>query len=184
MNNAVNLGIGNNATSGATGMFYTADANTAIPTDVSDLATTATWTEVGFISQDGITLNTGLSDEALKDWSQTIRRVLPSQDNASIAAPIISTTAQVFKTLFGASAVTSDTDALVSVHVDKGARSDKKCFVFVMKDGDNAIIIGGDGVITSVSDVNFAPTEAITWNATIELDSWTLNKTYTAPTGG
>ena len=32
------------------------------------------------------------------------------------------------------------------------------------------------GIVRDVDDVNFSPTEAITWNATIEAASWTFLK--------
>ena len=45
--NAVNVGKGR-----ASGMFYVADAGTAIPTTLATLPTG--WTEAGFISEDGM----------------------------------------------------------------------------------------------------------------------------------
>ena len=67
--NVVNLGIG-----AATGMFFHAPKNTALPAyPTADLSATD-WEEVGYISQDGITWHHGRSAEPLKDWSNSIRR--------------------------------------------------------------------------------------------------------------
>ena len=46
-----------------------------------------------------------------------------------------------------------------------------------MKDGDDMLMLGtSKGIVREVSDVSFAPTSAITWEATIEAASWTFAK--------
>jgi hypothetical protein len=46
-----------------------------------------------------------------------------------------------------------------------------------MKDGEDMLLLGtSKGIVRDVDDVSFSPTEAITWNATIEAASWTLTK--------
>ena len=171
--NAVNLGIGL-----ATGYFYHAPANTALPTSASTAPGTG-WTEVGYIAQDGITWNTGRSSEPLKDWANKIRRQLQSESTGTVAAPIISTTAEVLTTIFGEDAVTEATGK-VTATVTEGAVSGEEAFLFLIKDGDDAIMLGTtNGYITALDDINFAPGNAITWNATISADTWTFMKETT-----
>lgn len=172
----VNLGTGR-----ASGYFYHAPANTALPTSpLEDLA--EAWKEVGYIAEDGITWSTGRSSEPLKDWANKIRRQLQSEPTGTVAAPIISTTAEVLKTIFGASnvtetAATSTHGAQVSVAVAEGVVSGEEAFLFIMKDGEDALMLGTtNGFITALDDISFAPGSAITWNATVSADTWTFMK--------
>lgn len=168
--NSVNLGLGL-----ATGYFYHANAGTALP--ASATATPGEgWTEVGYISEDGITWSTGRSSEPLKDWANKIRRQLQNESTGTVAAPIISTTAEVLKTIFGDENVT-DASGKVSVEVKEGAVSGEEAFLFIMKDGDDAMMLGTtNGYVTALDDITFAPGSAITWNATISADTWKFMK--------
>ena len=174
--NNVNLGIG-----AATGMFFHAPANTALPAYPTE-ALAAAWEEVGYISADGITWHHGRSAEPLKDWSNSIRRQLQSDATGTVTAPIISTTNEVLDTLFGSSNVTSAAattahGALESVMVSEGVMSGEEAFLFLMKDGDDTMMLGTTkGFITSLDDVAFAPGSAITWNATVSADAWVFMK--------
>ena len=185
--NEVKLGTGL-----ATGMFFHAPAGTALPAYPSAELAEA-WEEVGFVAQDGITWHHGRSGEALKDWSNTIRRVLESSDDKTIAVPIISTTAEVLKTIFGAANV-EETAAntthgnLLKVASADGIMSGEEAFLFLMKDGDDMIAIGTtSGFISALDDITFAPGSPITWNATVNMSNWTMildDGQVTASTGG
>ena len=172
----VNLGTGR-----ASGYFYHAPANTALPeSPLAELG--QDWVEVGYIAEDGITWSTGRSSEPLKDWANKIRRQLQSEPTGTVAAPIISTTAEVLKTIFGEdnvteTAATQDHGKLVSVDVKEGAVSGEEAFLFIMKDGNDALMLGTtSGFITALDDISFAPGGAITWNATVSADTWKFMK--------
>lgn len=174
--NAVNLGVGY-----ASGYFYHGPKNTELP--ASPLTSPGTgWTEVGYVAQDGITWHNGRTATPLKDWANKIRRLLQEDSTGTVEVPIISTTAEVLKTIFGsanvtASAASTTHGALTSVDVEEGVMSGEEAFLFIMKDGDDALMLGTTcGVITDVADVNFAPGSAITWTATISADKWTFMK--------
>lgn len=172
----VNLGTGR-----ASGYFYHAPKNTALP--ASPLAELGTgWTEVGYIAEDGITWSTGRSSEPLKDWAKKIRRQIQNEPTGTVAAPIISTTAEVLKTIFGEdnvteAAATSAHGKLVSVEVAEGVVSGEEAFLFIMKDGNDAMMLGTtNGFITALEDISFQPGNPITWNATVSADTWTFMK--------
>lgn len=174
MSNNVNLGIGK-----ATGYFYHGPAGTALPESASAAPGTG-WTEVGYISEDGITWSTGRSSEPLKDWANKIRRQLQSESTGTVAAPIISTTGEVLKTIFGEDAVTEATGGKITAVVSEGAVSGEEAFLFLMKDGDDLMMLGTtNGYITALDDISFQPGSAITWNATISADTWTFMKETT-----
>ena len=177
----VNLGAGNYSESGTTGMFYHAAADTALPTYPSATLDPA-WSEAGAISVDGITFNTNHTFNQLKNWANKIARLLPAEESGTVGAPIIDTTEESFKTIFGASnvevsAATSSHGKLISVDVTPDAMPDAEAYLFLMKDGDDMIMIGTTrGYISELGEVAFQPNAAITWDATISADKWTIMK--------
>lgn len=173
--NKVNLGIGL-----ATGMFYTAPAGTALPTDSS--ASLTSWTEVGAVTADGITWATGKDSEPLRNWAKQVERLVSSDEGGTVTAPLMYTDEKTLKAIFGSGNVTvtpasSSHGAVVSVTVEPGVSAAPAAFLFVMKDGDDLIYLGtSNGIVREVGDVTMSPTEAIVWEATIEAASWTLTK--------
>lgn len=173
--NKVNLGIGL-----ATGMFYTAPAGTALPTDSS--SSLSGWTEVGAVTEDGITWAPGKDSDPLRNWAKEVERLIASDEGGTVKAPLMYTDQKTLETIFGAGnvsvvAATSGHGKVVSVTVEPGVSAAPAAFLFVMKDGDDEIMLGTTkGIIREIDDITFSPTEAIVWNATIEAASWTLIK--------
>lgn len=182
----VNLGIGNSADSGVTGMFYKAPAGTSLPADAATTPGSA-WTEVGAVSHDGITFSPNKDYDDLKNWANKIERQLPSDEPGQVTAPIIYTTEEVMKTIFGANKVTvtaATAQAGKKIKVDMGGNNtpDPQAFLFIMKDGDDMMMIGTTkGFVSITSDISFQPDDAITWEALIKGD-WTFMKAA-GPTG-
>lgn len=174
--NKVNLGIGD-----ASGMFYTAPAGTALPTNGSE-ALSADWEEVGAVTADGITWSTGKDSDPLRNWAKEVVRLIASDEGGTVTAPIMDTTEDTLKAIFGddnvtVTAATATHGNVVSVTVEPGVSASPKAFLFKMKDGDDLIILGTPkGIIREVGDITMSPTEAITWEATIEAASWTFLK--------
>lgn len=174
--NNVNLGIGR-----ATGMFYHAPENTALPAYPSETLTQA-WVEVGAISEDGITFSPAKDSDTLKNWAKKVERLLPSEDNPTVQAPIIYTTEESLKAVFGddfvtKTAGTSGHGETISVEVNPNNMPGKEAFLFIMKDGDDLLMLGTtSGLIKAVDDVEMSPSAAITWTATIESDTWVFLK--------
>lgn len=171
--NATKLGGGN-----ASGMFYYAPENTALPSYPG--ASLDGWTEVGDISEDGISWSTARDYDTLKNWALAIKRLIPGTDPQKVSAPIMDTTKEVFKVLFGKDNVTeipATADHGVILTVDTSALNTPTAhaFLFVMKDGDDMIMLGTkSGFISSLGDVAFKATEGITWDAEISASDWTL----------
>ena len=175
--NNVNLGIGL-----ATGMFYTATAGTALPAYPGDSTGLSSWTEVGAVTADGITWSTGKDSDPLRNWAKEVERLIASDEGGTVQAPLMYTTQKTLEAIFGASnvtttAATSSHGVLTSVTVAPGVSSSPAGFLFIMKDGDDMLMLGTTkGIVRDVDDINFSPTEAITWTATIEAASWTFMK--------
>lgn len=175
--NKVNLGIGN-----ASGMAFHAPANTAAPAYPGASLAGTDWEEIGAISEDGISYGLNYSKDAIRNWALEIERLKNSDGDATIQAPFIDTTEEVFNTLFGednvtVTAATTSHGKLISVEIGPDTQTEGEAFLFLMKDGDDMIsVYTPKGFITSVDDIDFAPDDAITWNATISSKSWTVTK--------
>ena len=157
----VKLGLGL-----ATGMFYHAPAGTALPTDPS--ATLAnTWVHVGDVSDAGIILALNKTATNLKNWANKIKRVIMTDHSETIQSPIMDTVEEALKTVVGASNV-SKASGVVTVNLSDGELPPEEAFLWVMKDGDDMMMIGCSyGQVSAVDNVTFAPGAAINWTPTI-----------------
>ena len=157
----VKLGLGL-----ATGMFYHAPAGTALPTDPTDTLT-SDWVHVGDVSDAGITLSIEKSTENLRNWANAVKRVILTEHSETIQAPIMDTTEESLKTVMGKDNV-SNTNDVITVNLSSGKLPDEEAFLWVMKDGDDMIMIGcTHGQVSAVESVTFAPGSAINWTPTI-----------------
>ena len=174
--NNVNLGVGL-----STGMAYRAPEGTALPTSPMETLA-ADWELIGDVSEDGLTWGTGKDATPLKNWAKKAVRVVGSDEGGKITVPFLDTTADTLKTIFGSSNVTETAATnthgnIVSVTVAPGVSAPPAAYLFLMKDGDDLLMVGtSSGVITTLDDITFAPGEPIVWNSTIESDSFTFTK--------
>lgn len=162
----VKLGLGR-----ATGMFYHAPANTALPTSLSGTLDTA-WVHVGDVTDAGITLALNKTSTNLRNWANVIKRVIVTEHSETVQSPIMDTTAESLKAVFGEDNVTVSNDK-VNVNLSSSSLPDEEAFLWIMKDGDDLLAIGcTNGQVTAVDNVSFAPNNAINWVPTITaLDS-------------
>lgn len=150
----------------ATGMFYHAPAGTALPTDPTDTLT-SDWVHVGDVSDAGIALSIDKSTENLRNWANAVKRVILTEHSETIQAPIMDTTEESLKTVMGEDNV-SNTNGVITVNLSSGKLPDEEAFLWVMKDGDDMIMIGcTHGQVSAVESVTFAPGSAINWTPTI-----------------
>lgn len=157
----VKLGLGR-----ATGMFYHAPANTALPTSLSGTLDTA-WVHVGDVTDAGITLALNKTIQNLRNWANKIKRVIVTEHSETIQSPIMDTTEESFKAVFGDENVTV-ANSKVTVNLSSSALPAEEAFLWIMKDGDDLLAIGcTKGQVTAVDNVNFAPNNAINWTPTI-----------------
>jgi len=160
----------------ATGMFFTAPKGTALPAYPGETLGGG-WTEVGAITEDGITLSLPNGD-VIRNWALVAERKI-NTENGQITAPIMYTTQKVLETLFGSNNVThvaasSSHGNLDSVELAPDVSAEPAAFLFLMKDGDKLAMLGSsDALITEIGDVSFTPSEGATWEATID-GTWTF----------
>lgn len=166
------LGGGN-----ATGMFYHAPAGTTLPAYPGETLAPA-WVHVGDVAEDGISWATGRTFTPIKNWAMEIKRMLPSTDPQTIKVPVMDTTEESMKTIFGDDNVTvtpanATHGKLIAVDTSALNTPEEEAFLFLMKDGDVMSFLGTtSGFISSLDDVTCKATEGITWNATISSSAW------------
>ena len=170
------LGLGN-----ASGMFYHAPKGTALPEGpFAELA--EAWKKVGDITSDGITLTLNRSTEDLKNWANQTKRTIMTDHSESIKAPIMDTTEETMKVIFGENNVqitdsATDHGKLVNVHISSSELPKPEAYLFLMKDGDTGIMLGcSEGQMAELSDTTFAPGSGITWEASFkgQGEGWTM----------
>ena len=178
MNHEVNIGTGKVA-----GMFYHAplSGGTAPTMPTSPFDTLATpWAEVGYVSEDGPFWTPYGSTEKIRAWSrETVRQF--DTEKGKVTVPVISTTEESLKTVFGTDHVTT-TEAtaqhgnITKVTTAGGPSSEKEAFVLIGDDGDDGLmLLCESGMVTEVDEIGFAPGGAIVWGITIEGD-WSFIK--------
>lgn len=163
----------------ATGMFYHAPAGTVLPTYPAETLNSA-WVEVGDVTQDGITLATDKSTENIKNWANVIKRVIMTDHAETISAPLQDTVEETLKVVLGEDNVTvtaanTTHGKLIDGHLSAGTLPEPEAFLFLMKDGDDMIMLGTKhGQITALDNISFAPNGAIVWTPTITAmeDGW------------
>lgn len=174
--NKVNLGIGL-----STGMAYIAPAGTALPASPMDTLA-ADWKQIGAVTADGITWATGKDSEPLRNWAKETERLVGSDEGGTATVPFMYTDKSTLEALFGEgnvtyTAATQSNGNITSVTVAPGVSASPMAFLFLMKDGDDMLMLGTEkGIVREVGDITFAPTEGISYEATIEAASWTYTK--------
>ncbi|MCR4739176.1 MAG: hypothetical protein K5886_02815 [Lachnospiraceae bacterium] len=157
----------------ATGMFYHAPKNTALPTSPMEQLSSA-WTKVGDITSDGITLNLERDTEDLKNWANVIKRTIMTNHSEEVEAPVMDTTEEALKTVLGEDNVTvteatAEHGTIITASLSAASLPSEEAFLFLMKDGDDLMALGcTNGQVASVDSVAFKPEEGITWTATIK----------------
>ena len=168
----INVSVGNE---NASGMFFHAPYNAAtpetMPTTGAEIAamiasTTTTWEIAGAISEDGPSWTPFGSTEGIRLWDLSVARTIETE-KGSMSVPVISTTAESMKTVFGTDAVTSTTNGF-QVDATNGPKNKEESFCLYGKDGgDDLIWTCEHGIVTEIAEVGLTPTGALVWNITI-----------------
>lgn len=164
----VKLGIGD-----VSGMFFHAPAGTPLPT-TANAALGAAWKEVGYVSQDGLSVSVNVSTDSIKDWANRIVRMVVTDSDETAQASIITTTQETLKTVLGEDNV-SAAGGTITAGLSLATLPPEEAFLFRMKDGDDTIIVGcTKGQITALESLSFQPNSAILWTPTITVLEGTL----------
>lgn len=170
----VKLGIGD-----VSGMFYHAPVGTALPT-TADATLDAAWTEVGYVSQDGLTVSVSATTDSIRDWGNRSVRFFVTDSEETAQSTVITTTQETLETVLGADNVTASNDT-VTASLSLATLPPEEAFLWRMKDGDDMIIVGcTKGQVTALDSLSFQPGSAIAWTPTITVLEGTLKLISTA----
>ncbi len=150
-----------------TGGVYTAPAGTTLPTD-AQTALSDQYKALGYISEDGITLNTDRSSESIKAWGGDTVLTPTTGVEYSFGMTFIETTREeVLKTIYG-----SDHVEVNSGKFDVYATADEldeKIYIIETMDrqGEPIRYIIPRGKLTENGDLNLTDSDAVGYEVTI-----------------
>ena len=178
----VNLGIGRDSVSG---MFFYGPKDTPLPVSPADTLAEA-WTNVGDIGEEGVSWTPIGSMTVIRNWAKEAVRNF-SEEKGTASAPVIYTTEESLKAVFGEDAVevtpATNSHGKIITLTPKAELIEPRAFLFIGKDDDDLFMLGtSSGTVTSIGDVSFAPSGTIAWTPTIDGD-WTFVKDDGQTTG-
>ncbi|MFE7498212.1 hypothetical protein ACFU6O_03815 [Streptomyces albidoflavus] len=149
-----------------TGAAYVAAPDSTLPTD----ATTpwdAAFTDIGWISDDGITESNSADATEIKGWQggATVRKVI-SASEMSFSFTAIETSKTVLELYHkGSKVLTTDGKSVLAV---KAPGPDRRTFGFDVIDGNSHIrIVIPDGEVSETGDITYKGDEAVAYELTI-----------------
>ncbi|MEU7584432.1 hypothetical protein AB0B50_43410 [Streptomyces sp. NPDC041068] len=149
-----------------TGAAYVALPKSKLPTNATDNWDPA-FTDVGWISDDGITESNSTDATEIKGWQggQTVRKVISSSE-MTFAFTAIETSKTVLELYHKGSKVSTTSGK--SVLAIKSPGPDRRIFGFDVIDGSNHIrIVIPDGEVTETGDITYKGDEAVAYELTI-----------------
>lgn len=142
---------------GVVGYAYTLPLSAVLPTNTTDpLATSAE--DLGFVSEDGLSISTDRSVEPIRDWNLDDVRLLLTEHSATLTFTIISWTVAGLKAYFGAENVTETADEII-VKINGGEIANR-AWVFNLKDMNRKRrVVIPNGAISSQGEITFVKGE-------------------------
>ncbi|MFD9629794.1 phage tail tube protein [Streptomyces violascens] len=149
-----------------TGAAYVAAPKSKLPTDATT-AWDAAFTDIGWISDDGITESNSADTSEVKGWQggQTVRKVISSSE-MTFQFTAIETSKTVLELYHkGSKVVTTSGKSVLAI---KAPGPDRRSFGFDVIDGNSHIrIVVPDGEVTETGDITYKGDEAIGYELTV-----------------
>ena len=161
---------------GTTGAVAFAATTATMPTTAGAALDSGTWTDGGYVSEDGVAVTPTYSTKNIKDWSKANVRTLLEEFTGEVKFAFIQTDYDTLVALFGESNVTK-TDATSGhgeqITVKIGARmAPAKAWCFSMKDGDAKVrIVLPNAQPVLDGTLNFVADDAINWGILLKCNA-------------
>lgn len=139
---------------GVVGYAYTAEANASdLPTTTAAVVPTSA-EDLGFVSEDGLAIETDRGVEVIRDWNLDDVRMLLTEHSSILTFTIISWTVSALRAYFGAENVSESAgDITVKINSKEIAN---RAWIFNMKDMDRKRrIVIPNGAIESQGELVF-----------------------------
>lgn len=163
-----------------TGAVYVGEVGAAAPTDADTALDAAVWADLGYISEDGVTISASqTSTTEIKAWqnSATVRKTADTVDN-TLSFSMIEISAATLALYFGEPIKAGDTE-----YTFGGAGLGRKSFVIDVIDGDEEIrYFVPSAEVTERGEIVYRNGEAIGLNVTLSAypDASIGNKVFKA----
>lgn len=165
---------------GTTGAIYVGETSATAPTGAT--GTLTGFTELGYVSADGVTETRDRSTTQIRAWqnSDLVREVV-TEATATFQAMLLETSAATLAAYYGATVDPADG----SIEIDPAATGGRKSFVIDLIDGDQAIrTYVPAGEILAVGEQVYANGEPVGYDVTItayvSADGYSFKKWYSA----
>lgn len=155
--------VAENVRVGVTGAIYVGDTIATAPAGA--LAALTGFTELGYVSADGVTETRDRSTSQIRAWQNSdLVREPVTEATATFQFMLLETTLETLKAFYGTAVDVSDG----SVEVDPAATGGRKSFVIDLVDGDVAIrTYIPEGEILSVGEQVYQNGEAVGYDVTV-----------------
>ena len=155
-----------------TGAVFVAAVGTTAPTDAAT-ALGGSWTDGGYVDENGISITVNRSTTPIRDWSKAAVRNILSEFGGSIAVNFLQVDEFSAKRVFGSSNVSvtaATTTAGELIKVSIGAELPPvEAWCFNMKDGDARIrVYIPNGQITDVTEMAYKPDQGHVIGGTLQ----------------
>lgn len=163
-----------NARIAVTGAVYVDITAAGTAPTSSSSAVNAAYKDMGYISEDGVTLTMPDSGEAtnLKAWqgNATVRTVrTTSEDNPQLSFTVVETAPEVIKVWSGATVTSSVADGTFDFDISD-LRGHVRAILDVVDGAELIRVYAPYAIVQSVGEVNLTSTDLIGWQITLDLE--------------
>jgi hypothetical protein len=149
------MGTAANVRVGVNGAVAFADLGTTLPTTALEALGVA-WTDVGYVSEDGVTQGLAADQEEIKAWGGDVVRKVQTSHDLTYALKLIETTEATLTLYYG------DPDQITSDELPR------RSWILDVLDGDQVVrICLPDAQITERGDVVYSGSEAVGYEVTL-----------------
>ena len=178
--NTANVFVGR-ADQSTTGAVLTAVLGTACPESARASISTSTWTDSGWISEDGVTFSQDMSTADLTEWNGAKVRTLLDSYSGTLQYTELETSYESMCRMVGASNVTrtaATTTTGTQLKVAFGPElPPASAWLFLIKDGDRRMMIYlPNAQVSAVDTVSFVRNDAVKWTFTLTCNADSTGK--------
>ena len=154
--------------SNVAGYVYSAPVGTTLPT-TADETLNAAFTDMGFISADGVTETSNLESATIKDWGGTTILALTSSRDCDFKMKFASAyNTEVLKSVYGDENVTGTLATGLTVKVNQADLTPKSYVIEMIGSGGELIRhVLPNAVPTAIGDISYVKSDAIYFDTTL-----------------
>lgn len=155
-----------------TGAIMVAPVGTALPTTVAT-APNAAFKDLGFVSEDGVSLSQSSTWETIKDWGGDQVRKFLSDFTGTLSFTLLETNSEVLKYVYGSAQVTTtaatvSSGTLNAIKLNANEPPTASLIVNILDGVRKVRIVVPNSQVTERGDLKFSRTSAVMHQLTVE----------------